>query len=123
MTGQLGTVGEAKPGWPGVPERTWVPGACEGVTGREAGSVGGLGGRRGTGALSTGRVWPLSAGVGGGWSLGHSCWVGSLGHIARQGSLGHSCLVGSLGHSRQGGGPCSRALTLSRSGASTATWV
>lgn len=96
MTGQLGTVGEAKPGWPGVPERTWVPGACEGVTGREAGSVGGLGGRRGTGALSTGRVWPLSAGVGGGWSLGHS---------------------------RQGGGPCSRALTLSRSGASTATWV
>ena len=52
--------------------------------------MGGLGGRRGTGALSTGRVWPLSAGVGGGWSLGHSCWVGSLGHIARQGSLGQT---------------------------------
>ena len=69
-TGQLGTVREAKPGWPGGPERTWVPGACEGMVGREARSVGGLGGRKGSRTLSTGCVWPLSAGGGRGgpWS-------------------------------------------------------
>lgn len=42
MTGQLGTVGEARTGWPGVPGRSWVPGAREGVGGKAV-SAGGPG--------------------------------------------------------------------------------
>ena len=68
--------GKAWVAW--CPGKDVGPGACEGVTGREAGSVGGLGGSRGTGALSTGRVWPLSAGVGGGLRINDTTGRGVL---------------------------------------------